>query len=72
VIEEEEVVKKPRKSRKTASPVVEVPASSSVVLGLPVAAQAEVIVAKEEVDAGAEAEVEDEATPVCFPNSTVM
>jgi hypothetical protein len=68
VVEEVQPVKKPRRSRKAVTPVVEVPSSSSISLGTPVLSPGsskhgqEAV--KEEVDQGAEAEVEDEASPV--------
>lgn len=68
VAEAEVTAKKPRRSRKTVSPVVEIEASPAAILSTPVDARIEdaalAAVIKKEIDEGAEAEVEDEATPV--------
>jgi hypothetical protein len=67
LIEAVEEVKKPRRSR-AITPIVEVPASSSIALGAPVAppstSKRSRSTKREEVDDGADAEVEDETTPV--------
>jgi len=67
IIEVVEEVKKPRRSRKAITPIVEVPASSSIA-GTPVqppsTSKRSRSSKREEVDDGADAEVEDETTPV--------
>jgi hypothetical protein len=61
-------VKKPRRSRKAVTPVVEVPSSSSAILTSPARPPSTIkqsrIVKQEQADDGADAEVEDETTPV--------
>jgi len=68
VIEVVEEVKKPRKSRNAVTPVVEVPSSSSLGLATPVeppsTSKRARIVKMEDMDQGADAEMEDETTPV--------